>query len=261
MMKTMSMLFAWCIVGCSVNESGGAAKGSAGPSVSVAGGKLTVGVWSAKATVEREVAPFLISAIPITVGQYRACVSAGACTAPGWKTSACSKERSRISLDGPTYGDDADASLPVTCVHPVEAVEFCKWAGGGRLPAPDEWLLASRGPNVARFAWGNDEVSCERHWRGQHGAGGWIPCEKKSESRQEAGKSPAGLLDVLSTVGELVGSDPTGFFPACGDAKACMVVSSVPGRIDAVVPVNVQRKEVEANVAVASFRCAWRDAS
>lgn len=250
-------VFVVAIGGCSVDSSGGAAKGAAGPSVMVGGGSVSVGVWSTKSTAETDVAPFRISASPITVGQYRSCVSAGGCTAPDWKTAACS-QRSKVPLDGPTYTDDADPSLPVTCVRPDAASRFCKWAGGGRLPTPAEWLLAARGGKVSRFAWGNEDVSCARHWRGQHGPSGWVACDQRPDEASIAAKSPSGMTGVLSTVGELVGRDSTEFFAGCAQAEACMVVSGIPGRIDGVVPVDIPKEHMGAHMRLASFRCAWR---
>ena len=80
--------------------------------------------------------PYFLDEREVTVADYRACVTAQACTAPptgafgtqGW---VCS------------YGTGKDTH-PVTCVTKTQAEAFCTWMGR-RLPTEIEWEFAALG--------------------------------------------------------------------------------------------------------------------
>ena len=109
----------------------------------------------------------------VTVGQYRRCVSAGACGLPGgWQGLAPS-------------GDEN--GLPVTGISWRQARGYALWSGR-RLPSESEWERAARGRELkGRFPWGDqmipgranllgivgDDVFVERAPTGQFPATGW----------------------------------------------------------------------------------------
>jgi formylglycine-generating enzyme required for sulfatase activity len=83
--------------------------------------------------------PFSIDRVEVTVGAWRACVQAGACSpAP-------------LALADARF---LGSSLPVTSVTWAEADQFCAWRGG-RLPTEAEWERAARGVDGRVWPWGN----------------------------------------------------------------------------------------------------------
>jgi formylglycine-generating enzyme required for sulfatase activity len=83
---------------------------------------------------------FWIDRTEVTVGAYRACVDAGACSRPPKTSPTC------------TY-DGVDPELPVSCVHWRDADAYCRFMGK-RLPAETEWEYSARGPYATAFPWG-----------------------------------------------------------------------------------------------------------
>jgi formylglycine-generating enzyme len=148
-------------------------------------------------------APFILDAKEVTVARYRACVVAGDCTPP-----------STASDQGCTYtaaSGDQDR-LPVTCVSWSDAMTFCNWDGGRRLPSEAEWERAARGPTSTTYAWG-DDVSClNAVWGGnvlcpEHG--GLLPKPVGSARR---GAAREGAFDLTGNAWEWV-SDWFGPYP------------------------------------------------
>ena len=84
---------------------------------------------------QRHVGSFWMDARRVRVGEYRACVEAGACAAP------------EVSDECPWGKPDADV-LPLKCVPFVQAEAYCAWAKR-RLVTDDEWERALR--NHAAF--------------------------------------------------------------------------------------------------------------
>ena len=128
----------------------------------------------------------------VTVGQYRACREAGACSDPStgvycnWSVSV---------------GDLEDH--PVNCIDWEQARGFCAWAGG-RLPSEAEWEYAARsGGREITYAWGDEEASCSRAVMddGGHGCARnstWPVCSKAP------GNSDQGVCDLAGNVWEWV---------------------------------------------------------
>ncbi len=121
------------------------------------------------------VAPFRMGACEVTVGQWNACVVAGACQ--GEK--------------------DGDPLLPVRGVRPAEAAAYCRWQGG-RLPTRAEWVRAARGGSAtpALYPWGDWwSGDCARVGAGSGPAPvGTHPCDV----------SPFGVADLGGNVAEFV---------------------------------------------------------
>ncbi|MDP6944285.1 MAG: SUMF1/EgtB/PvdO family nonheme iron enzyme, partial [Myxococcota bacterium] len=83
-----------------------------------------------------------------TVGQYRACVQAGACTTPRGHSPA-SPEGRRLN-----WGAEGRSDHPINGIHWAQAAAFCAWAGG-RLPTEAEWARAARDRHRRLYPWGD----------------------------------------------------------------------------------------------------------
>ena len=97
---------------------------------------------------------FEMSKTEVTVGQYRKCVNAGACTEP-----------SRNWENGPGERENH----PVVGVDWNQAKAFAQYTSdgqvlrGARLPTEAEWEYAARsGGQDIVYPWGNEEPDCER---------------------------------------------------------------------------------------------------
>jgi formylglycine-generating enzyme required for sulfatase activity len=199
-------------------------------------------------------APFVLDVKEVTVARYRACVSAASCTAPLTSTE-----------QGCTYSaasGDGDR-LPVTCVSWNDAVTFCDWDGGRRLPTEAEWERAARGTTERTYAWG-EEVACTNAVFGGivlcPEYGGLLPQPVGSVPR---GASPEGVLDLTGNAWEWVHDwfgpytsaaalNPTG--PDFGSARIQR------GGNWQTPPANaaafMRRAESPAAIGPSSFRCA-----
>lgn len=228
-------------------------------STSVAASTITEGTATGRIRRSTDVDAFRIATSPVTVGQYSRCVAARVCSPPALDTGFCAAGFGRARLDVGTY-DSGDTSLPVTCVAYPQAERFCRWVGG-RLPRPAEWQLAARGAQVQRHAWGNGPSTCDVHWRIAFGDAPGSCCgsdclatEGARVGAHVAGASPVGVLDVLTTRGEVVGGDDKSAWPSCRDPKSgCIVTGSTPGAIDVFLPGSVAADAAPA----AAFRCVW----
>jgi formylglycine-generating enzyme required for sulfatase activity len=124
------------------------------------------------------VKPFEMAKTMTTNKQYKACVAAGACSAPSAYAG----------------GDDN----PVVNVDWNQAKAFAQWAEG-RLPSEAEWEYAARsGGKDRKYPWGND-ASCAKVVIDSCGGNGTAPvCSKP------AGNTTQGLCDMAGNAWEWV---------------------------------------------------------
>ncbi|MBK6916278.1 MAG: SUMF1/EgtB/PvdO family nonheme iron enzyme [Deltaproteobacteria bacterium] len=130
---------------------------------------------------------FFMDRHEVTYAQYNACM----------KEKGCPKAR-------PRYTDYDHPNMPMTGVSWFDAVEYCRIMGK-HLPSEAQWEKAARGPDGARYPWGNDPVTCERAiYRDASGRGCGL---KKQFSKPETGRPwdvgsrPAGVYDLFDMVG------------------------------------------------------------
>jgi hypothetical protein len=140
-----------------------------------------------------DVAGFGLFQTEITVGQYRACVDAGACTPPD-ATADCN------------WPFTERASHPVNCVDFTQATAYCAWVDA-RLPTDYEWLDAATWGGASITPWGGGDLSCERATLGSKGKA----CAGRSTApacARPLGNSPVGHCDLFGNVWEWTTSAP-----------------------------------------------------
>ena len=170
----------------------GAAAGAAGKAgiewVSIPGGSFQMGSSSGGSDEQPvhtvRVSSFALMKTEVTFGQYRQCVSAGACTPAHTSDGSC------YVYDGDTWGKGTLPSSfqgdeqPVVCVDWEQAQAFAAWAGG-RLPTEAEWEYAARsGGKSWTYPWGEETASCSRAVMDDGGNGcgevrTWPVCSKQ----------------------------------------------------------------------------------
>ena len=102
---------------------------------------------------------YLIDVKEVTVADYKACVSAGACTVTA-------------ALPDCDYAEVGADNWPINCVNWSQADKFCTWKQGKRLPSEAEWEKAARGgcelnpgadciASTRLYPWGNATPSCD----------------------------------------------------------------------------------------------------
>jgi formylglycine-generating enzyme required for sulfatase activity len=239
--------------------------GPAPEQISVPSSTMTFGFALGKTREPKAVEAFRITKSLVTVGDYHACVAAGACSAPALRAGGCTHPS---GPDGPTYSEDASArDLPVTCATARQATDYCEWIGG-RLPRLTEWLLAARGPDVHRYAWGDEPPRCAQAQRISYFASVpdaccGVTCSSADAARVRRhpdGASPLGLQDVLITRAELFGPDAAPQQHGCPvGATGCLVHGIASGAIDGIAPAMSldETEPVSVMTAAYGFRCAW----
>lgn len=94
------------------------------------------------------VARFRIDRVEVSIGDWKRCVEAGACS-PLPRPESGFRETGRGCPDASSSSEDE----PVRCVSYDEAAAYCA-SVKGRLPSASEWLWAARSPAGSSFVWG-----------------------------------------------------------------------------------------------------------
>ena len=128
---------------------------------------------------------YYIDQYEVTVGQYRACVQAGACEEPV-NASLCN------------WQGAVEDNHPITCVRWAQAQAYCAWAGL-RLPTEAEWEKAARGTDGRTYPWGED-FDRDRANYADHG----IMQRTRPVGSYPDGRSPYGADDMSGNVYEWV---------------------------------------------------------
>jgi sulfatase modifying factor 1 len=197
---------------------------------------------------------YVLDMFEVSVSRYRACVTAGTCRAP-----AASPDQ------GCTYSvaSSSNDRLPVTCVSYDDAIAFCNWDEGRRLPTEAEWERAARGTAGTNYAWGND-VSCSKAIFGSLAQcqqyAGLMPKEIGSAP---LGASPEGARDLTGNAWEWVNdwfgayssaaaNDPTGPDNGASRIQRGGNWQTAPSAATGFM----RRAEAAAAIGPSSFRCA-----
>jgi iron(II)-dependent oxidoreductase len=141
---------------------------------------------------------FWIDRYEVSVAEYRACVTAGACERPfdHARNPYC-------NFDAPGRDD-----YPLNCVDWFQAQAFCGWREA-RLPSEAEWEKAARGGTRTRYPWGNEAATCEYAVMDD---GVYISPEGETDGcgrnrldeRGSRAPNPLGLYDMQGSVSEWV---------------------------------------------------------
>lgn len=150
---------------------------------------------------------FLMDLHEVTYAEYKACERARRCP-----------------RSGPAYSDFDRPRQPINGISWHDAVAYCA-AQGKRLPSEAQWEKAARGPDGARFPWGDEPATCERAiLKDERGRGcGVKKLGDKPETGRpwEVGSRPPGrygLYDMSGNSWEWVADWYASSYAACGDA-------------------------------------------
>jgi formylglycine-generating enzyme required for sulfatase activity len=204
---------------------------------------------------------YVLDAYEVTVARYRACVAAETCREPLTNVG-----------QGCTYTTDPGSreQHPITCVSWDDAIAFCAWDGGRRLPTEAEWERAARGTDATRYAWG-DDVSCSKAVFGgssqQQQCPNHVGQTPKAVGSTPLGVSAEGAFDLTGNAWEWVNdwfgpyasdevTDPTG--PDTGSVRVLRGGNWQTATANAAG--FMRRAETPAAIGPTSFRCA-RDAT
>lgn len=252
------------------NASGGGggrppAPGEIPEAISVPADQITSGLATDTVRTVESIDAFRITKWPITVGRYRSCVAAGACTAPNAKSFACSQMAGSAGLQASTYSEINNDAVPLTCATPEQATAYCAWLGA-KLPTSEQWLYAARGKVPQRFPWGAAPGTCAQspvalspttHRACCSDAAG-CDTSKLIVGASTAGASPTGVEDILLTPAELIAGDSSSHFSVCANAAfACAATGTVPAAIDSFSAAASAADESHPSAATYGFRCVW----
>ncbi len=148
------------------------------------------------------VRPFFMSRSETTVGQYRACISAGGCNGARLNGYQWSGQPFNASAEC-NWTHAHRAAHPMNCVNWHQARDFCRWTGG-RLPTEAEWEYAARaGGTGAMFPWGDASATCTLAVINNGSDGCGMRSTHPACSRAP-GNTPQGVCDLAGNVWEWV---------------------------------------------------------
>jgi formylglycine-generating enzyme required for sulfatase activity len=104
---------------------------------------------------------FCLEEVEVTVAAYRACVTAGACTAP---TTALS----------PNWNVAGREEHPMNNVNWSQARAYCQWRGRD-LPTEAQWEYAARGSDDRTYPWGGEAPAAQSCWNRMTSPGSSCP--------------------------------------------------------------------------------------
>jgi len=256
--------------------------------VNVAASDYVAGLAVGRPRSERHIDGFSITKYPITVAQFKQCVAVGACARPSLATAACKSSQSEAPpngapvprvestnwLEGPTYDLPDAPDFPVTCTTVDQARAYCSWQGG-ELPTADQWLLAARGPEPRRYAWGNSGADCTQHPGGRErlplrmarGAetvkerpAGHCPYVRSdfAVGRHPKSASPFGMEDVLLVPTELMTGEMGAHVSSC-TGEACYAQGIFAASIDGFAATSSRANQLDRRQPPSGFRCILQD--
>ena len=103
---------------------------------------------------------YKMSRFPVTVGEYRECVQAGACQSLEGVQCLSEDLSTGIKPGINNYSKLEMLSHPIVCVSYSDAHAFCEWLGG-EIPTEARFEYAGSGPmtdaeQIVMFSWGQD---------------------------------------------------------------------------------------------------------
>ena len=208
-----------CDVGQTCNASGQCEDVATGLDwVALPGGTYQMGATTGSPNEEPlhavTLSGFEMGRTEVTVAQYGACVTEGACAVA--KTG-----------EGCNQGVAGKETHPINCVDWNQSNAYCEWAGA-RLCTEAEWEYAARsGGKSQEFPWGGEAPTCQYAvWTGSGaGANGCERGRTMPVCSKTVGNSEQGICDLAGNAWEWVAdwygdypsdpqTDPTG--PASG---------------------------------------------
>jgi len=195
----------------------------------------TPGGWAPRVTPG-----FCIDTLEVTVGDYRACVRAGACA-----------KLDRSGVRWCNFGSKRQRQ-PINCADFDNAAAYCRFRGK-RLPAPNEWGRAARGDAGTYHPWGNSVAI-------RPGGVCWQKREPCDVGTSPQDVSAFGVRDMAGNVSEWT-ADPANEGRRPGEWHSEQILggdweSTPDGAIDALGSVTSRPRPSIVGMR-AGLRCAW----
>ncbi len=136
---------------------------------------------------------FWIDRNDVTVDEYDACVSAGACDDP---------KGTHAVVPNCNWGAANRGNYPINCVDWHQADDYCQWVDM-QLPTEAQWEKAARGTNARLYPWGAQEVTCSYAVMWDTYPSGVTGCGTSATATvgsKPSGVSPYGALDMSGNV-------------------------------------------------------------